>query len=44
MRWIIIIVIVSLISVCGCKSINVGGSGQIGGVIGGGGVSIPIPK
>ena len=39
---ILIILVFSVIS--GCRSINVGGSGEIGGVYGGGGVSIPIPK
>jgi hypothetical protein len=28
---------------CGCRSINIGGSGEIGGVHGGGGVTIPVP-
>ena len=32
--------LVSLMS--GCRSINVGGSGELGGVHGGGGVSIPV--
>ena len=46
MRRTIIIVLAYaiLIFVHGCSSINVGGSGQIGTVIGGGSVSIPIPK
>lgn len=44
MRWVVLIGVVFLISVCGCKSIDIGGSGQVGGVFGGGGVSIPIPK
>lgn len=33
-----------LIFIIGCSSIQVGGSGSLGGVSGGGGVSIPIPK
>jgi len=31
-------------SASGCRSIYVGGSGSVGDVSGGGGVSIPIPK
>ena len=31
-------------SMHGCKSIRVGGSGEVGGVRGGGGIDIPIPK
>jgi len=27
----------------GCRSIHVGGSGNIGGISGGGGISIPVP-
>mgnify|MGYP001570509442 CR=1 FL=1 len=41
--FIAAIVFSVLISFLGCKSINVGGSGQIGGVYGGGGVTIPVP-
>lgn len=46
MRRIAVMVVVYaiLIFVYGCSSINLGGSGQIGTVTGGGGVSIPIPK
>lgn len=28
----------------GCRSIHVGGSGNIGGISGGGGISIPVPR
>lgn len=28
----------------GCQSIHVGGSGNIGGISGGGGISIPVPR
>ena len=41
---IIVVVYTILFSICGCNSINLGGSGQIGTVTGGGSVSIPIPK
>jgi hypothetical protein len=37
---LIISMLVSLLA--GCRSIHVGGSGEIGGVHGGGGVSIPV--
>jgi len=30
--------------ICGCKSINVGGTGKVGTVSGGGQIHIPIPK
>lgn len=32
------------IIVSGCRTINVGGSGNVGGVYGSGGVTIPVPK
>ena len=28
----------------GCRTINIGGSGSIGGVRGNGGISIPVPN
>lgn len=45
MRTVLAIVIfhIALIFVCGCKSISVGGRGQVGVVTGGGSVDIPIP-
>lgn len=39
----IIMVSTMLVAFYGCKSIHVGGSGEIGGVYGGGGVTIPVP-
>lgn len=44
MRIIAVILLVLFSFLGGCKSIVVGGSGQIGGVTGGGGVSIPLPR
>ena len=41
---ITVLVYVALIFICGCKSINVGGSGQVGTVTGGGSVNIPVPN
>ncbi|MFC1709450.1 hypothetical protein ACFL2J_05305 [Candidatus Omnitrophota bacterium] len=41
-QLIIILVLIALICLNGCKSINVGGTGQIGGVTGSGHVSIPV--
>lgn len=33
-----------LFGASGCQSIHVGGSGNIGGISGGGGISIPVPR
>lgn len=33
-----------LLGFAGCQSIHVGGSGNIGGISGGGGISIPVPR
>jgi len=40
----LIIFLVILFGFTGCKSIRVGGSGQVGSVHGGGGADIPIPN
>lgn len=39
---ILICLLATLIFFHGCKSINVGGTGQIGSVTGGGSVNIPV--
>lgn len=39
---ILIYLLVALLFFHGCKSINVGGTGQIGSVTGGGSVNIPV--
>lgn len=46
MRKIALLLFVSafLICVCGCKNIIIGGSGEVGGVHGGGSVVIPVPN
>jgi len=41
---VVTILAVSLIYISGCKSINVGASGQIGPAQGSGSVSIPLPE
>ncbi len=33
-----------LVALSGCRTINVGGSGNVGGIYGSGGVTIPVPK
>ena len=38
-----IISLVLLLGSSGCQSIHIGGSGNIGGISGGGGISIPVP-
>ena len=40
--WVIVSIL--LISLYGCKSIVVGGSGEVGGVRGRGSVTVPIPN
>lgn len=40
----LILLTLVFVYICGCRSINVGGSGEIGTVHGGGAVNIPIPK
>lgn len=40
--FLILVFVLALLS--GCRSINVGGSGQIGTVTGGGSVNIPVPQ
>lgn len=39
----IVMVLTMLVALYSCRSINVGGSGDIGGVYGAGGVAIPVP-
>ncbi len=39
----IIVLFIFLSAFSGCQSIHVGGSGNIGGISGGGGISIPVP-
>lgn len=34
----------AILGFCGCQSIHVGGSGEIGGISGGGGMNIPVPS
>ena len=41
---VVVLVLIALIYLNGCSSVNVGGSGRIGDVTGSGQVSIPIPK
>ena len=36
--------LIALFGFAGCQSIHVGGSGNIGGISGGGGISIPVPR
>jgi len=36
--------LILIILFCGCKSINVGGTGKVGNVSGSGSVSIPLPQ
>lgn len=45
----VIIFVIPLFTICcismsGCRHIYVGGSGEVGGVHGSGGVTIPVPK
>ena len=40
--WVMVSIL--FISLCGCKSIVVGGSGEVGGVRGRGSVTVPIPN
>lgn len=35
--------VILLMNLSGCQSIHVGGSGNIGGISAGGGISIPVP-
>ncbi len=42
--FIILLIAISYVFICGCRSIHVGGSGEVGGAHGSGEVSIPIPK
>jgi len=42
-RQLVCLILILSLSLCGCRSIYVGGSGNIGGVSGSGGVSIPVP-
>ncbi|MBU1913206.1 MAG: hypothetical protein KKB22_06730 [Candidatus Omnitrophica bacterium] len=39
-----VIILLCAYVLTGCSSINVGGSGKIGDITGGGGVNIPIPQ
>ncbi len=39
-----VIILLCACVLTGCSSINVGGSGRIGDITGGGGVNIPIPQ
>lgn len=43
-QLIVVIALILILSASGCRSIYVGGSGNVGDVSGGGGVNIPIPK
>lgn len=39
---VLVLVIIALLCISGCKSVNLGGTGQVGSVTGSGQVSIPV--
>lgn len=43
-QLITMIALILILSASGCRSIYVGGSGNVGDVSGSGGVNIPMPK